>query len=420
MIERVSLFTSRRDISLFILASFFILLISVFIEYKSYQEFTKFDSALIEATVLKQYFKTKNGRTYQVLKLKSNDNLTFYTTAKKSLEDVKYKKLELEIFLPKLTFYEYLNTFYANSKILNIKDEKSLKQTLNSHISSSHVNPKIANIYQALYSATPLEFELQKAFSTLGVSHLLAISGFHLGILSALLYFFLSPIYGFMQDRYFPYANKKLHLFIIVAATLYSYMLFLDSPPSVIRAFGMLLVGFVLYERGIKIISMQTLFLTLLLLLSFFPRLFFSLAFWLSAFGVFYIFLFLIHFKNLSKTWQFILLPFWVYMLMLPFSLAIFENFSIFHPLSIIYSVLFTLFYPLSIFLHVIGFGDLFDTLLENFIALGTNGVHVKLGYEFLILHVVLSLIGIFQKKAAILSLFCAVFILIYAIYNVA
>lgn len=419
MIERVSLFNSKRDISLFILASFFILIISVFVEYLNFQKLTKFDSALVEATVLKQYTKTKNGRTYQVLKLKSNDNLTFYTTAKKSLEDVKYKKLELEIFLPKLTFYEYLNTFYANSKIINIEDKKSLKQTLNSYISASHVNPKIANIYQALYGATPLEFELQKAFSTLGVSHLLAISGFHIGILSALLYFFLSPIYAFVQDRYFPYANKKLHLFIIVTIALYSYMLFLDSPPSVIRAFGMLLVGFVLYDRGIKIVSMQTLFLTVVLLLSFYPRLFFSLAFLLSAFGVFYIFLFLIHFKNLSKIWQFILLPFWVYLLMLPFSLAIFENFSIFHPLSIIYSVLFTIFYPLSILLHVIGFGDLFDTLLESFVALGKDGLHVKLSYELLILHVALSLIGIFQKRVALLTLCYATFILIYAIYNV-
>ncbi|OHE07518.1 MAG: competence protein ComEC, partial [Sulfurimonas sp. RIFCSPLOWO2_12_FULL_34_6] len=384
-----------------------------------YKKLTKFDSALVNALVLKQYVKTKNGRTYQVLKLKSEDDLTFYTTAKKSLEDIKYKKLHLEIFLPKLTFYEYLNTFYANSKIIAIKDEQNIKANLNSYISASHVNPKIANIYQALYSATPLEFELQKAFSTLGVSHLLAISGFHLGVLSALLYFILSPIYGSLQDKFFPYANKKLHLFMLVSSTLFAYMLFLDSPPSVVRAFGMLLVGFILYERGIKIVSMQTLFLTLLLLLAFFPRLFFSLGFWLSALGVFYIFLFLIHFKHFSKTLQFILLPFWVYILMLPFSLAIFENFSLYHPLSIIYSVLFTIFYPLSIFLHVAGFGDLFDTLLESFIALGTNGLHVKLGYELLILHVTLSLMGIFQRKAAILTLLCAVFILIYAIYNV-
>ena len=79
----------------------------------------------------------------------------------------------------------------------------------------------------------------------------------------------------------------------------------------------MLLVGFILYDRGIEIISMQTLFVSVVLLIVFFPRLFFALGFWLSVAGVFYIFLFLLYFKYLSKVKQFILLPFVIYILKL-------------------------------------------------------------------------------------------------------
>jgi len=419
MIKKVSLFTSKRDFLLFLAASLFILLHSIYIEYKNYQELTRFDSQLIKATVLKQYEKSKNSRTYQVLKLKSENGLIFYTSAKKSLPDLKNKKLELEIWAGKISFYEYLTHFYAYSKIQHIDKNSTLKQRINSFISNSHQNENIANIYQALYTATPLNRELQTRFSTLGVSHLLAISGFHLGVLSALLYFLFKPIYTLAQGRFFPYRNSKLDIFLSVAVVLFAYLLFLDFPPSLLRAYTMLIFGFILYDRGIKIVSMWTLFLTIILLLVFFPRLVFSLGFWLSVSGVFYIFLFLIHFKHLKKVWQFILVPFWVYILMLPFSLVIFGNFSIYHPLSILWTTLFTLFYPLSILMHPINHGDIFDKLLENFIHLGQNGLQITLSYKLLVIHVILSLLSILKKNLLYLLLCFALSIFIYAIYHI-
>lgn len=420
MIQRVALFTSKRDSLLLLLTSFFILTVSLYIEYKNYQEFIVFDSALVDATVLKQYTKTKNNRTYQVLKLKNKEGLVFYTTAKKSLHDIKNQEIELEIWPKDLTFYKYLTTFYGPSKIIDIKSTKSNKQNLNALISSSHKKEEITNIYQALYTATPLDYKLQSDFSTLGISHLLAISGFHLGVLSALLFFLFRPIYVLMQNRFFPYANANRDIFLLVGATLFIYVLFLDSPPSLIRAFGMLVIGFILYDRGIKIISMQTLFLTILLLLSLFPRLFFSLGFWLSSSGVFYIFLFLIYFKTLKKLWQFLLLPIWVYLLMLPFSLAIFENFSIYHPLSILWTSLFSIFYPLSIFLHVIGIGNLFDSVLLWLLELGKDGVLVSLNQYLFFFYILLSLGAVFSRLLMWALLLTACSIFIYAVYHVA
>ncbi|MDA7816983.1 ComEC/Rec2 family competence protein [Sulfurimonas sp.] len=403
MIARVSLFTSKRDYLAFLFISASILFYSLLINYNEYKKLTRFDSHLLKAKVLKQYIKTssKNGRTYQVLKLKSDDGLTFYTTAKKSLQDINSKKIDVEIWAGKISFYEYMTTFYANSKILHVENDLSVKSILNQHISSQHADKNISSLYYALYTAKPLHLDLQTTFSNLGISHLIAISGFHLGVLSALLFFLLRPLYRFFQNRYFPFRNANIDLFIIVSSVLLTYLLFLDSPPSLLRAFGMLVIGFILYDRGVEVLSMQTLFVTVVLLLSIFPKLFFTIGFWLSVAGVYYIFLFLIYYKNRSKIFQFTLLPIWVYIFMLPYSLVIFSNFSIYHPLSILWTTLFTLFYPLSIFLHVVSFGDLFDGVLSSLISLGEVGLHVELSYEFLVLHVALSLALLFIKRRA-------------------
>ncbi|QOY51664.1 ComEC/Rec2 family competence protein [Candidatus Sulfurimonas baltica] len=426
MTKRVSLFNTKREFLLFLLTCTFILFYSLLIEYQNYKQLNRFDSQIVSATVLKQYEKIKDSKTFQVLKLKSEEGFTFYSSAKKSFEHVEGKKLKLVIFAGEISFYEYLTSFYAHSKVKYIDVTPTLKDKLNTYISSVHhtgnsfgEDKNIANIYQALYTATPLNKELQSTFSTLGVSHLLAISGFHLGVLSALLFFLIKPVYSYFQNKYFPYRNSKFDIFFIVALMLLAYLLFLDSPPSLLRAFAMLVIGFVLYDRGIKIVSMQTLLLTVILLLSFFPKLVFALGFWLSVSGVFYIFLFLIHFKDLNKIWQFILVPFWVYLLMVPFSLTIFGNFSIYHPLSIVWTTLFTLFYPLSIFLHVVGYGDLFDNLLQSLIFLGQEGLHVELSYKLLALHVTFSIISVYRKSFLWLLLVFSLFVFIYAVYHI-
>ena len=236
MLEKVSLFDSKRDFFLFILACGFILSYSLLMEFNNYKNLTKFDSQLIEATVLKQYTKSKmlkNGKMkiYQVLKLKSEKGFSFYTTTKISFPKKKKKKISLEIWASKITFYEYMNSFYAFSKILHRNDNvtPTLKQELNSHIAAKHKNNNVTKIYQALYTASPLSRDLQNIFSTLGVSHLLAISGFHLGVLSTLLFFLFKIPYKFFQNRYFPFRSYRLDSFIIISLLLLTYLLFLDS-----------------------------------------------------------------------------------------------------------------------------------------------------------------------------------------------
>lgn len=424
MIERVSLFNSKKEIFFSLLFAFALFLLSISYEFYSYKQFTRFDSQLLECEVLKQYTKTKltktgKTKTYQVLKLKSEDGLNFYTIASKNLENIKEKRIKLEIWAGDISFYEYLRTFFGFSKILEISKDNSLKGRLAQEIERQHQDKNISNIYKALFLAKPLERDLQTLFSNLGVSHLIAISGFHLGVLSAVLFFLIKWPYKFFQNRYFPYRSYNLDSFFIIAFVLFIYTFFLDAPPSLTRAFVMLIVGFILYDRGIKVLSMQTLFITVILILALFPRLFFTLGFWLSAAGVFYIFLFLIHFKNLSRVWQFTLLPIWIYLMILPYSLHIFGNFSLYHPLSILWTVIFTLFYPLSLLLHFFGFGGLLDFCLDFLLHLNTQPYKVELSSSYLALEISVSAIAIYKRSFAYLLLFFCLGIFIHFIYDI-
>ena len=424
MIEKVSLFSTKREFFIFLFLSLFIFSYTLLIEYNNYKNLTKFDSQLTQATILKQYTKTKltkKGKTknYQVLKLKSDKGLSFYTTTKKSFPESIGKEIKLEIWAGKISFYEYMTSFFVFSKIIQVLEEPSLKYKVNFHLSSIHQNTNIASIYQALYTASPLDKELQNKFSTLGISHLFAISGFHLGVLSTLLFFLFKTPYTFFQNRYFPYRSYKIDSFIVISSVLLTYLLFLDSPPSLLRAFVMLVIGFFLYDRAYKIVSMWTLFLTVVLILAFTPRFIFALGFWLSVSGVFYIFLFLIHFKQLHKAWQFILVPFWVYIMMLPLSLYIFENFSLLHPLSIVWTFLFTFFYPISIFLHLISFGNILDNYLISMLSVKVDAQTICLSWQIISSFIILSFLSIYKKFFVYLLLSFSFSIFIYAIYNV-
>ena len=106
--------------------------------------------------------------------------------------------------------------------------------------------------------------------------------------------------------------------------------------------------------------------------------------------------------------------------MMLPYSLVIFANFSIYHPLSILWTSLFTLFYPLEILLHTLGYGDLLDVPLRELMHLGEGSVSIEMSSYFLVPQVLLSLLALYKKEFLALLVTYTLSIFIYAIYNVA
>jgi competence protein ComEC len=415
-LERVFLF-DRRSFAFFLLFIFALASVSLLFEYYQYRELKTFDDAEIEVLVLNHYVKSKNKRTYSVLKLYFQGKI-LYTIGSKDLKNLRGRTVLLRIWTQKISFLEYLKGFYIYSVLLHVKPELAKNEKMSRYIASQHHDILIQELYAALFTASPISSKLREKLSASGTSHLLAISGFHLGILTFLLLFLLTKPYRFFQERYFPYRHRKRDLFIITSSILFGYLLFLGQIPSLLRAFVMMFIAFILYDRHIKIISMQSLAATILLMLALWPTLFFSLAFWLSISGVFYIFLFLKYFDNLKK-WQMALdITIWVYLMMFPISLYLFESFSLIHPLSIIWSILFLPFYLLSLGLHVIHLGGLFDAILLLMLK-PIEAQTVSISLSVLLLHVSVSLLAIFFQRAMFLTLIIAISIVVFAIYQV-
>ena len=189
MLEKPELFDSRKSFEVTVLALLLVILLRLTFEYFSYREFIEKPFYFTNATVLNAYEKTKNNRTYTVLKLQAEEGFTFYTTSYKK-EDFQDSILRVQIFPnDNIAFNDYLGTFYVKSRIKHVKKMPStFKDTLMQYVGEQHKDSTLAGFYNAIFFATSIDKALREKIALLGVSHLVALSGFHLGILWGLLY----------------------------------------------------------------------------------------------------------------------------------------------------------------------------------------------------------------------------------------
>lgn len=403
--ERLNVFNSKREgiIAFGILGLIFCLHVGFkFYEYKNFLS----QNIHYEGEVLSRYQKTnKNNKTYEVLKI-STKNHTIYTTLwKKSLHVKQRDRISFKISKKNISFLDFLsNRFYAPIYALHVKDIKknTLKVKLINFIYSQHKSEDMKQLYSALFLASPINKNLRVKIQHWGISHLVAISGFHLGVIYGFLFFIFKIIYGFFQDKYFPYKDANFHIGLILFSILAFYAYLIDFAPSFLRAFVMSLLGFFFYLRYFKVLSFTTLSLTIAILLAFFPDLVLSIGFWFSVMGVFYIFLYVHHFK--FKWYDTIFLNIWVFLAMvIPvhfwFAYTSWQQFS-----SIILSIVFIVFYPLILCLHVIGYGGIFDEILEKFLNISFEGKEIFTPFWLFILYIALSIFSIFNRYLAIFT----------------
>ncbi|WP_373032474.1 ComEC/Rec2 family competence protein [Sulfurovum sp.] len=365
-LEKPKLFPEKKTFVWVMLFLVFIILVRLLIEYQSYQNFISKPFYYTHAKVLNAYEKSKGKKRYKVLKLRSDDGFTFYTT-NYSKDNFNHKRLRLQIFPNEsITFTDYLGTFYVKTKI---KDQKLLPQTfkddLLEKVASQHQDTSLQSFYNAIFFATPLEKDLREKISMLGVSHLVALSGFHLGILWGLVYGLLLLFYRPLQQHYFPYRHALFDVGLVAIVFLGVYLWFVDFPPSLVRSYAMVLVGWIVLLLGMELLSFTFLTTIVLVLAALFPSLLVSLSFGLSVAGVFYIFLLLQYSKGV-KTWviSLVFIPIGIFILMLPIVHSVFGVTSHYQLLSPLLSLVFVPFYPLVMVLHLLGFGSLFDTVL--------------------------------------------------------
>ena len=118
MIEKPKLFLNAKEFWLVVgVLALFIAIRFLFL-YQEYQGFVQKPFYYTEANVLQQYSKTKNNRTYTVLRLYSSSlGLSFFTRTYRQ-ESLLDKRVRLKLFPSKrIGFIDYLSTFYIRSEI---------------------------------------------------------------------------------------------------------------------------------------------------------------------------------------------------------------------------------------------------------------------------------------------------------------
>ncbi len=348
-----------------------LLAINLYLEYLNYQKLDFLKPTSLNAQILLQYPKTKDQKTYFVLKLQSK-GMIFYTTIKEPLKNLQYRHAQFFGKIKSCSFLESLKSCFFQTYSFSLTRKHNFKSRLRHFIDSAHSSALVGNLYRALFIGDSLNKDLRDKANALGINHLLAISGFHLGILSVSVYFLFSLFYTPLQKRYFPYRNAFYDIGVLVWVFLLGYLLLLDFLPSFFRAFLMGLLGFLACFFGVRLLSFKLLVLACCIAIALLPKLLFSVGFLLSVCGVWYIFLFLKHtqifFKNssfLMRSFQAIVLSVLVFLNMLIVAHAFFPMFSPYQLFSIPLGLIFIVFFPLSLFLHAVGLGSLLDHLLS-------------------------------------------------------
>ncbi|WRD02564.1 ComEC/Rec2 family competence protein [Helicobacter pylori] len=358
-----------------------LLVLNLYLEYLNYQKLDFSKPTSLNAQILLQYPKTKDQKTYFVLKLQSK-GMIFYSTIKEPLKNLQYRHAQFFGKIKSCSFLESLKSCFFQTYSFSLTRKHNFKSHVRHFIDSVHSNALVGNLYRALFIGDSLNKDLRDRANALGINHLLAISGFHLGILSASVYFLFSLFYTPLQQRYFPYRNAFYDIGVLVWVFLLGYLLLLDFLPSFFRAFLMGLLGFLACFFGVRLLSFKLLVLACCIAIALLPKLLFSVGFLLSVCGVWYIFLFLKHtqifFKNssfLMRSFQAISLSALVFLNMLIIAHAFFPMFSPYQLFSIPLGLIFIVFFPLSLFLHAVGLGSLLDNILSMPLTIPTISV---------------------------------------------
>ena len=358
----------------------------------------------IEAKVLAQY--EKNSKT--ILKLKATNGQIFYTSSKEALKDISNREVLLYGKVYDCHFLQSFKSCYFIAYSISLLPSSPLLSPYHL-IQSQHSNPLISKLFESLFFASFLPKEWREIASALHISHLIAISGLHLGILAWALYVLLGKPYEFLQKRYFTYRNRLFDMGVLSGIVLFAYMLFIGTPPAFLRAYVMSVVALGFVYAHLRLLSFSFLLVCSLAIVALFPSLLLSVGFWFSISGVFYIFLFFHYFSFGNSKLQWlkiaILLNSALFFQMLPLVHYVFGTLSPLSILSIPLSVGFPLWFIVMIVLHCLGLGGVGDRVLEWVLGLRLEVMEIFTPFSLLVFYVCISLLAMRFRSAYYLSL---------------
>lgn len=275
---------------------------SIFIKLKDYNSYESFgEESKIEGVVSSHYYK-ENYYLIELDKVKINNEkikskISLYVTLTSSLSDEISLGDKIEVvgdisFKPLVTDEINIGNYvsdkvYSSSvlstdlKLTNQKPnliyflQEKLRQTLNKGLTNE--NADIA--YGVLVGdKSELDESVSDTFSYAGISHILAVSGLHVGFLVAILTFLLNLCRVGRKKRFF-----------IISIILILYSIFCGLTPSILRASFMAIVLLLAGVVGEEYDGLNSLGFAGILILLIFPQDLFSVGFQLSFMCVFMI-----------------------------------------------------------------------------------------------------------------------------------
>ncbi len=368
--------------------------LNIFINYQVYNELIK-DKIVQEEFIVENIY---NKELYDVLKLSTNEYFLF-TSVDKNLNLEKLDRVKLAFITNKITFLDFLKGFYVqNIFIEKIEKPNSLKEDIYQNIKLQHNTSLNQDLFSALFLAIPISNELRDITNTFGISHLLALSGFHLGLILFFSYWIIYAFYSPLHQKYVPYRNKKFDALVVSGIMIFTYLIFTNVVPSLLRAFVMFVFGLYLLRNNIKIFSFLNLFLVLLVIVALFPKYAFSISLWFSISGVFYILLYVKYFSSLNKYISFLLFNFWIFFALNPIILYFFDVVSYAQLFSAPITLAFILFYPFEIVLHLLEYGYILDKYLLWLFELNFEVKRYITEFYFLMFFLIVSFWAIYKK----------------------
>lgn len=396
--DSLQLINSKKEFSLLLLFISSIFLLNILYEYNKYKDLKEEELYYSKFQIINIYDK----KEFYVLKLKRND-LLFFTSINKELKLNKLDFINLAIDTRAISFIDFLKGFYAKTLFIdNLSFENSFKKSLFDKINMQHETLKTKELFSALFLAIPISKENREIYTNFSISHLIAISGFHLGILAFISYWLIYYPYSFFHKRYFIYRNKKSDIVLLTIFILLFYLYLSDIVPSLLRSFIMFFLAFIFLRSNIKVLSFQSLFITFLIIISLFPKYLFSISLWFSLLGVFYIFLYLQYFKTLPKILSFIFFNFWIFFVFNPIVHFFFYNTSWEQLLSPFLTLVFTIFYPFELFLHLVSYGALLDSYILDLLEYKMSVYEVKTPILLFVVYIFVSFYSIINTYAFI------------------
>lgn len=418
MLYAPSVFKDNREFALVAFVLGLIIAARLFLYYQEYKNLKNIPNYYYsDCQVVKVYDKKYYKHNSTLLKLKSSDGLLFYLFTSKE-PPKRFSWVRVKFKMKKGTsFLDYLRGFFAYGSIVeNIEDGFDPRGYLRRQIDKQHSDKEAINtFYHAIFLADPLDRALREKISNLGISHLVAISGFHLGIMWIFVFGILYIPYRYFQQNHFPWRHRNIDVGLVTLLILGLFVLFVGAPPALMRSFVMLAITWLALILGLELISFQFLSFAILVILTFAPKLIASLGFWLSVSGVFYIFLLIKWFKDLPGWFlTLVAIPVGIFLLMFPVGHLVFENTTIWQLMSAPLSVLFILFYPLALFMHLIGLGGIFDSSLLALFHLPQTAIEIAMPKYLFLFYGLLSFFSIFSKRIFIATLIVATIITAY------